>query len=133
MIDIENEVMTLIYNAVHPTYGSAKFESVLNLSPSVFPCICVEELDNSTRMSTADSGSNERYINVTYEINIFTNDVSGKKAAAKNILSLIDSAMVSHGFERTMRNPFSLDNGTKYRLLARYQASVSENHTIYRR
>lgn len=133
MIDIESEVMTLIYDAVHPTYTTAKFESVLNLSPSAFPCICVEELDNSTRQTSADSGSNERHVNVTYEINVFTNDVSGKKAAAKNILALIDSAMISHGFERTSRNPFSLDNGTKYRLLARYQASVSENHTIYRR
>lgn len=133
MIDIENEVMTLIYNAVHPTYTTAKFESVLNLSPSVFPCICVEELDNSTRQTSADSGSNERHVNVTYEINIFTNDVSGKKAAAKNIMALVDNVMIANGFERTMRNPFSLDNGTKYRLLARYQASVSENHTIYRR
>ena len=133
MIDLESEVMTLIYNAVHPTYGTAKFESVLNLSPSSFPCVCVEELDNTTLRSSADSGSNERHVSVTYEINIFTNDVSGKKAAAKNIMTLIDNAMISHGFERTTRAPFSLDNGTKYRLLARYQASVSENHTIYRR
>lgn len=133
MIDIENEVMTLIYNAVHPTYTTAKFESVLNLSPSSFPCICVEELDNTSRQLSADSGSNERHANVSYEINIFTNDVSGKKTAAKAIFALIDRAMLSVGFERTSRNPFSLDNGTKYRLLARYQATVSENHTIFRR
>lgn len=133
MIDIENEVMTLIYNAVHPTYEGAKFESVLNLSPSAFPCICVEEIDNTVRQTASDSGSVERYVNVTYEVNIFTNDVSGKKAAAKDILALIDHTMTAHGFSRTTQQPTSLDNGTKYRLLVRYQASVSENKTIYRR
>lgn len=133
MIDIENEVMTLIYDAVHPTYDTMKFESTLNLSPSTFPCVCVEEIDNVVRQSESDSGSNERYVNVTYEINIFTNDVSGKKAAAKNIFALIDRAMISRGFNRTTSQPTSLDNGTKYRMLVRYQASVSENKTIYRR
>lgn len=133
MIDIEHEVMTLIYNAVHPTYEAVKFESELNLSPSVFPCVCVEEIDNTNRLSSSDSGNNERHANVTYEVNIFTNNVSGKKTTAKVIFALIDSAMMSHGFDRVMHQPLSLDNGTKYRLLVRYQASVSQNNTIYRR
>lgn len=133
MIDIENEVLTIIYNAVYPQYPTAKFESVLNLSPSAFPCVCVEEIGNTTNTASADSGSNERHANVTYEVNVLTNDVSGKKASAKRILSIIDSALVSRGFSRTTYVPSGLDNGTKYRTLARYQASVSENQTIYRR
>lgn len=133
MIDIESEVMTLIYNAVTPSYPTAKFESTLNLSPSEFPCVCVEEIDNTTRQSSIDSGSNERHANLAYEINIYTNDTSGKKAAAKAIQSLIDSTLVAHGFARTTYNPISLDNGTKYRLLVRYEGAVSTNKTIYRR
>lgn len=133
MIDIENEVMTIIYNAVHPSYPTAKFESVTNLSPSEFPCVCVEEVSNTTRQSTIDSGSNERHANIAYEINIFTNDVTGKKQIAKDIFSKIDSAMLAVGFERTSTNPFSLDEGTKYRLVVRYGATVSQNHTLYRR
>lgn len=133
MIDIEYEVMTLIYDAVYPSYNGASFESELNLSPSVFPCICVEEVDNTNRQSTADSGSNERHVNVTYEINIFTNDAAGKKRKAKDIFGLIDSTMLSHGFDRITYQPLSLDNGTKYRLLSRYQAAVSKYNTIYRR
>lgn len=133
MIDIEGEVMNLIYDAVTVNYPNAKFESTLNLSPSEFPCVCVEELDNTTRMSSIDSGSFERHANVTYEINIFTNDTSGKKATAKAILALIDTAMVVHGFERYSKSPTSLDQGTKYRLVVRYQATVSKDKTIYRR
>ena len=133
MIDIEYEIDTLIYNAVHPVYEGASFESGLNLSPSIFPCICVEEIDNKNRQSTADSGSNERHANVEFEINIFTNDTTGKKATAKAIGDLIDRTMLSHGFDRTSFVPLSIDNGTKYRLLLRYQASVSQNNTIFRR
>ena len=133
MIDIENEILTLIYNAVYTEYPTTKFESVLNLSPSTFPCVCAEEIDNTTRQSSRDSGSNERHANVTYEVNVLTNDVSGKKASAKRILSLIDDKMVSRGFSRVTYITSGLDNGTKYRVLARYQATVSKNQTIYGR
>lgn len=133
MIDIENEVMTLVYDAVHPTYESANFESGLNLSPSKFPCVCVEEVNNTTRRSTIDSSGREKYANIAYEINVFTNNVSGKKAAAKAIMQLIDEAFTRKGFERVTKQPYSLDNGTKYRLLARYQATVAEDYTIYGR
>ena len=133
MIDIESEVMTLIYNAVHPTYTTARFESVLNLSPSTFPCICVEELSNTNRIMSADSGSNERHANVDYEVNIITNDVSGKKHTARAIFALIDNTMLAHGFDRITFQVLSLDNGTKYRLLVRYQGTVSQNKTIFRR
>lgn len=133
MIDIESEVMTIIYNAVQPSYPEAKFESTLNLSPSEFPCVCVEELDNTTRKSSIDSSSTERYANVAYEINIYTNNSSGKKAVAKDILSLIDRAMFLHGFERYSKTPMSLDEGTKYRMIVRYQCAVSADKKVYGR
>ena len=133
MINIENKVNTIVYNAVSPSYPNAKFESGLNLSPSVFPCICVEEIGNTTRKSSIDSGSNENHADVEYEINIFTNDMSGKKQAAKKILALIDTAMIAKGFARTTYIPNGLDHGTKYRLLVRYQATVDKQNRIYRR
>lgn len=133
MIDIETQVMTLVHTAVTAQYPSARFESVLNLEPSGFPCVCVEEIDNTTRTSTIDSGSNENHANVAYEINIFTNDMSGKKQAAKKILALIDTAMIAKGFARTTYIPNGLDHGTKYRLLVRYQATVDKQNRIYRR
>lgn len=133
MIDIENEVITLLYNAVHPTYDTAQFESTLNLSPSVFPCICVEEVSNLTYNSSADSKSNENHASVIIEINIFTNLTSGKKAQAKAISKLIDGAMVSTGFQRTMSNPAALNNGTMYRMILRYSGVVSSNNTVFGR
>ena len=133
MNDIENQINTLIYTAVSPSYPDAKFESGLNLSPSVFPSICVEMLNPIPVRSTLDSSNIEKYTEVTFEINIFTNETTGKKQTAKAICSLIDDAMFRKGFTRISYVPNGIDQGTKFRLLARYQAAVDNYNRIYRR
>jgi len=133
MIDIENEVITLVTDGLFAQGVSASVESVLNLNPSAFPTVCVEEIENSSYDLTSDSFSNENHATVGYEINVFTNDVSGKKQKAKDILDVIDKILISRGFTRFSKNALSLDNGTKYRLIARYRANVSRDYTIYRR
>jgi len=133
MIDIENEVITLVTDELFAQNITASVESVLNLNPSVFPTVCVEEIENSSYELSADSYSNENHASVGYEINVFTNDVSGKKQKAKSILDVIDRMLLARGFYRISKNALSLDNGTKYRLIARYRANVSRDNTIYRR
>lgn len=133
MIDIENQVISLVTDVLFQNNISATVESVLNLNPSTFPTVCVEEIENSVTGLTADSSSNENHASVGYEINVFTNDVSGKKQNAKDILSVIDNMLIARGFYRVSKTQLSIDNGTKYRLIARYRATVSKNETIYRR
>lgn len=133
MIDIENEVITLVTDELFAKGISASVESVLNLNPSEFPTVCVEEIENSSYGMSADSFSNENHASVGYEINVFTNDVSGKKQNAKEILSVIDNMLIARGFSRISKTQLSLDNGTKMRIIARYRAYVSRNQTIYRR
>ncbi len=133
MIDIENEVITLVTDELFAKGISASVESVLNLNPSEFPTVCVEEIENSSYGLSADSFSNENHASVGYEINVFTNDVSGKKQNAKEILAVIDNMLIARGFSRISKTQLSLDNGTKMRIIARYRAYVSRNQTIYRR
>lgn len=133
MIDIENQVISLVTDCLFSNNISATVESVLNLNPSTFPTVCVEEIENSTYDLSADSFSNENHASVGYEINVFTNDVSGKKQNAKDILAVIDRMLIARGFSRVSENALSLDNGTKYRLIARYRATVGKDEIIYRR
>ena len=133
MIDIENEVVSLITDVLFANNISASIESVLNLNPSSFPTVCVEEIENASANISADSLTNENHAAVGYEINVFTNSLSGKKAEAKNILSVIDTMLINRGFTRVSKTTLSLDNGTKYRVVARYRAYVSTDKTIYRR
>ena len=83
--------------------------------------------------AAADTKSNENHASVSYEINVFTNDVSGKKQKAKAILAVINDALIARGFSRLSKTELSLDNGTKYRLIARYRAYADSNNIIYRR
>ena len=133
MIDIENEVISLVTDVLFANNISASVESVLNLNPSSFPTVCVEEIENASANNTADSLTNENHASVGYEINVFANSVSGKKADAKKILSVIDDALISRGFTRASKTSLSLDNATKYRIIARYRAYVSKEKTIFRR
>lgn len=133
MIDIENEVVTLVYNALQSEGITASVESVTNLNPDKFPTVCVEEIDNYSYGGSADSKSNENHAAVSYEINVFTNDLSGKKQQAKKIIDVIDTKMISKGFSRFSKTTLSLDNGTKYRIVARYRAYVDKSNIIYRR
>ena len=133
MIDIENQVISLVTDCLFTNNISATVESVLNLNPSTFPTVCVEEIENSVTGLTADSSSNENHASVGYEINVFTNDVSGKKQSAKDILAVIDRMLIARGFYRVSKTQLSLDNGTKYRLIARYRATVGKDEIIYRR
>ena len=133
MIDIENEVITLVTDTLFAENITASVESVLNLNPTEFPTVCVEEIENASYDGSADTKSNENHASVAYEINVFTNDVAGKKQNAKDILTVVNDAMISHGFSRISKTGLSLDNGTKYRLIARYRAYADSNNIIYRR
>ena len=76
----------------------------------------------------------ENHAQVLYEVNVYSNKTSGKKAECKAIIALIDSKMEALGFTRTLMNPVpNEEDATVYRMVARYRAIVSKNKTIYRR
>lgn len=134
MIDIETEVFSLISKKVRTEYPRAYITGEYVKSPPTFPCISLVEVDNQIYRSTRDSGSIENHAEVLYEVNIYSNKTSGKKAECKAIVALIDSQMETMGFTRTFLNPIpNEEDATIYRMVARYRAIISKDKTIYRR
>ncbi len=133
MIDIESMVYSMVSDAVRVAYPQAEVVSVTTFSPARFPCVCIEETDNYDLRSTQDSASNENHVVSVLEVNVYSNRASGKKTEAKDILSVVDNTLLSLGYSRTSRTPINLDDATKYRLFARYDAVISKDKTIYRR
>lgn len=133
MIDIENAVFTEVATALRARFPGITVESVTTYSPSKFPCVCIEETDNYSYLSTRDTASNENHTNVVYEVNVYSNKTNQKKTEAKAIIALVDETMNGLGFVRLTKTPINLDNATKYRIFARYRAVVSKDKTIYRR
>ncbi len=134
MVDIENEVFTGCADKLRNSFGEAFTvygETVL--APSTFPCACIEESDNFSYQATRDSGTNENHAELVYDVNVYSNKTNGKKTECKEILAVIDDYFLSIGFTRTTKQPISLDDATKYRLFARYNAVASNDSIIYRR
>lgn len=133
MIDIENEIFTEVKKEAVKEFPKLSMSGEEIRTPSVFPCASLIEFDNYTYDSTIDSGSNENHAVVSFELNVFSNKTTGKKAECKKIFAFIDDLLISRGLQRTMKKPYTMDDGAAYRLVGRYKGIVSKNKEIYRR
>lgn len=133
MIDFEREIYTHVVKRVQAVHGDVEFSGIDERLPSKFPFVSLVEADSTTRADTIDSGSFENHINVMYEVNVYSNKSSGRKAECKAILATIDDTFIRMGFARTMRNPATMDDATIYRMVARYTGAIDKNGKIYRR
>lgn len=134
MIDVENEIFNKVSTSVRAKFPSANITGEYVKSPSSFPHVSLEEADNSVFANTQTSTEYENHGVLLYEVNVYSNKISGKKTECKEIMSLIDDEMSSIGFTRTLLQPIpNMDNATIYRMTARYTAIISKDKMIYRR
>jgi len=134
MIDIETEVFSFVSSVVRKKYPKIYMTGEYVKSPPSFPCVSLIETDNQIYRNSRDSANIENHAQVLYEVNVYSNKMSGKKSECKAILSLIDTQMEKLGFTRTLMNPVpNEEDATIYRMVARYRAIVGKDKTIYRR
>ena len=134
MIDIESTVFNRVATKVQEVFPDIFMTGEYVNSPASFPAASLVEMDNSTRIETIDSGSNENHANVMYEVNVYSNKAVGKKSECKKIIALIDEEMLAMGFSRVTLTPVPNEyDSTIYRMVGRYRATVSSTHEIYRR
>lgn len=142
MIDISNVIVKKVTDAVSTLGISVYVTSTNPDSISSYPCVSVVEFDNTTYERSLDGAQTEYHANVTYEINVYTNNASGKREQAKDIIKKIDDVMLSNKFTREMLRPLPNADSRIYRLYARYSAIVEYGkddtlgntiHQMYRR
>lgn len=134
MIDVENQIFSTVASAVREKYPSIFMTGEYVMSPSSFPCVSLVEIDNAVYRNTSTNTVEENHAAVTYEVNVYSNKSTGKKAECKAIIALIDTQLANMGFTRTMLEPvLNMDEANIYRMLGRYRAVVSKEHTIFRR
>jgi hypothetical protein len=134
VINIENEVFSIIAEAIRVEYPKAYVVGEYVKAPSKFPSISIVEVDNTIYDRTQSSGGLENHADVMYEVNVYSNKTSGKKSECKAIAALIDNEFAALGFSRTMLQPIpNVDDATIYRMTGRYRGVVSKDHKVYRR
>ena len=126
MIDIENKVLDTVFNAVQSAYSTASCYGEYVSVPAAFPCVTLYESDSRTYTPSNDEQLHEHQAIVTYECNVYSDLKTGKKAQAKAIADIVDRAMQSMKFARTMRSQIPNMDRTIYRVTLRYEAIVGE-------
>lgn len=130
MIDIENKVFNDVADAIKDEFLT-EYPKITIVGeyvevPPSFPCITIVENDNYPYVRSQDDVGLEHHVSVSYEINVYTNNVNGKKALAKAIADVIDDTMVGMKFTRRMRNQIPNQDRTIYRIVMRYSAVVGD-------
>ena len=135
MIDIENDVFSTVASALRGAYSEISIYGEFVETPAKFPAVTIVESDNRIleRMRTTKI---ENAVSVMYELNVYSNKSSNKKAEAKEIVDTADTVFESLGFTRTFREQIpNLKDATIYRIVCRYEAVVapgySGNYLVY--
>lgn len=133
MIDIERQIYTPIADALRKQFKGISVSGEYVNAPPKFPYVSIVEQDNYTTVSHMDSSSEERFATVMYEVNVYSDKAGSKKSVCREIIGLIDKMFYAQNFTRISLSPVpNLENGTIYRLNARYRAET-DGTKIYRR
>lgn len=132
MIDIESQVFTAVREGVLRAFPKASVISASARTPPKLPCVTVVETDNATYSESQTSSCAENHVTLSYDVNVYSASASGKRAECKALLSAADDVFLSLGFRRALRLDTPNADDNVYRMTARYIATASKDHRIYR-
>ena len=125
MIDYENQIFKIIYDAVTDYDSDIYVTKEKSVAPPSFPAVYVEQTDSYNPPEYAMVSSYEEVAaRVVTTVEVYSAKPSGKRQEAKSILTVVDNALRRNGFRRTTQNYLDLtdnNNTAIIRLLARYE------------
>lgn len=134
MIDYQNEIFTRVATALRSEHTGTTVTGEYTRSPSKFPTVTLDEVENVTVNELVDSSDEERYSGVGYRLQVFSNKEGGKKAEARAIFATADKEMRGMGFRRiTYSTTPEIYDSTIYSIVATYEAIVDVDGFIYKR
>jgi hypothetical protein len=134
MIDVNNEVFQAVATAARNNHTSVTVTGEYTRQPSKFPMVTLDETQNVMVDSLEDSSNEEKFVGVTYRLQVFSNKQSGKRAEARAIFATADTEMRKMGFRRVAYTTTpEIYESTIYSITATYEAVVSAVGYVYKR
>ena len=132
MIDKSNEIVTLGTKKLRETYPNITVIGEYVDTPSKFPCVTLDETSNIP--VHLDSATVNKYANIQYRVQVFSNKESGKRAECREIYNTIDELLQSIGLVCTsyVTTP-TVYNSSIYQITAIYSGVIDRNGYIFRR
>lgn len=133
MIDIENFVFTKIADMLRHEYPAINITGEFVNEPSSFPHVSIIMTDSTTIKNSIDGSSDYECSALRFEVNVYSNLKSGKKAQAKSIANMIDREFRNMNFVRVALLPMpNLAESGIYRMTGRY-SGCCDGETFFRR
>lgn len=132
MIDIEKLVYTPIAEALRAKFDGISVSGEYVNEPAKFPYVSIVEQDNYMSTKRLDSSESEKFATLMYEVNVYSDKAGSKKSTCREIMNMVDDMLYKRNFIRLSLSPVpNMENGTIYRLVARYRAET-DGTNIYR-
>lgn len=133
MINLEANLFTIVATKLRSEFSRISITSEPVSAPPQFPCVSMVEMNNTTYRRSLSSAQKENHSNLTYEIQAYSNLVSGKKSECRAIMAVVDDVMLGLNFVRIMLEPITnLPDASVYRVVARYTSVAAPDGLLYR-
>ena len=126
MINIESKIVDTIYNAVTAIYPNADVTTGFDEKNAIFPCVVVQEVENTPFRRTATDDCSENHTRLGYEVSVYTDSQGKAKTDGKAILGIVDTALTGLKFRRVRLNqPLNIAR-TLFRQYGRWEVICSQ-------
>lgn len=134
MIDIEAIVFTPIAAALREAYDPIYVTMEYVPAAPTLPAVIIRETSNAIYEQASTNATMEYAAEVTLEVDVYSGLRQGKRAQAREIMSVVDGMLAGCGWTRFFLNPVqNLNDPNIYRMTARYRAIVTQDNVIHRR
>ena len=132
MIEHSFEIFSLVAERLRAAVPTISVVGEYVSIPAEFPCVSIDEIENIP--SHLDSAARNKYADVRYRIQVFSNKQSGKRVQCREIYSIVDDILQELGFIcRSYSTMPELYASSMYSITAVYDATVDRQGTVYRR
>ena len=132
MIDFANEIYDTFAKGVKAQHKDCKTSGEYIRTPSAFPAATLDEIKNVSVDRLEDSSNEEKFAEVGYRLQVFSNKQKGKKAEARAIFATADSLLRGMGLKRkTFTTTPEFYNSTIYSITATYEGTISADGVVY--
>ena len=130
MIDVESKIFNRVHASVAPLCAKNHFVSTYTTQLTSLPAAALFEVENVTIRGRQSSTPVENFARITYQFEAYAKT----KSECKKLMNAGDEAMIAMNFSR-MSGPHIMNDGNTevFRGVARYDAEVDSEGTLYRR
>ena len=131
MIEVSNEIFNAVATDLRSTYEGIKVVGEYVATPTVFPTVTIDEIQNIP--AHLDSAVQNKYAEVVYRIQVFSNSKTGKRAEARRNFYTVDAKLQELGlYAVTYTTTPAIYNSEIYCITATYRAVVDRDGRVYR-